>query len=60
MTKHFEELGLLINQLESAIIEAEKYKTIDKGMEYAFKYGLLLGNVKIAILELKYLNLNKS
>ena len=50
----------IIKNLEEAIITAEKYKTFDSGMEYAYKYGVLLGNIKCAINELKYINIKKS
>jgi hypothetical protein len=49
----------IIKQLEEAIITAEDYKTVDSGMEYAYKYGVLLGNIKVAINELKYLQVTK-
>jgi hypothetical protein len=49
----------IIKQLEEAIITAEDYKTVDSGMEYAYKYGVLLGNIKVAILELQYLKITK-
>lgn len=49
----------VIKQLQSALIEAEKYKTFDKGMEYAYKYGVLIGNIKVAIFELEYLKATK-
>jgi hypothetical protein len=45
----------IIKQLEQAIETAENYKTFDSGMEYAYKYGVLLGNIKVAILDLEYL-----
>jgi hypothetical protein len=49
----------IIEQLKSAIETAENYKTVDSGMEYAYKYGVLLGNIKVAILELEYLKATK-
>jgi hypothetical protein len=50
----------LIEQFKWALIQAEKYKTDDKAMEYAYKYGLLKGSIKRALIELEYLNLKKS
>jgi hypothetical protein len=45
----------IIAQLNWALTEADKYKTGDKSMEYAYKYGLLKGVIEVAIIELKYL-----
>jgi hypothetical protein len=43
----------IIKQLESALIEAENYKTKDNVMQYACRYGMLTGAIKMAIYELK-------
>jgi len=53
--KQTENMEEIIKQLEQAIETAENYKTFDSGMEYAYKYGVLLGNIKVAILDLEYL-----
>jgi hypothetical protein len=42
----------IIKQLESALIEAENYKTKDSAMQYDYRYGMLLGAIKNVIFEL--------
>jgi hypothetical protein len=49
----------IIAQLNWALTEADKYKTGDKSMEYAYKYGLLRGVIASAINELEYLKTTK-
>jgi hypothetical protein len=42
----------IIKDLEKAINYAENHQSTDKAMEYAYKYGVLLGSIKMAIIEL--------
>jgi hypothetical protein len=42
----------IIKDLERAINYAENHQSADKAMEYAYKYGVLLGSIKMAIIEL--------
>jgi hypothetical protein len=50
----------IIKDLESAINYAENHKGTDKAMEYAYKYGVLLGSIKMAIIELSTTKSTKS
>lgn len=43
----------IIKQLEAALIEAKNYKNKGSALQYAYRYGMLSGAIKMAIFKLK-------